>query len=191
MSIDTKMILEELCKNDAKWEKCFEETDSKWERRFEDLDTKWDFKYSTAGDVVEERMSKLEKIAAAYEEWQPAAEGALDDVNLEVRKLNKHLERVIIDQALVQSGGIFKSPESVSVRLSAGVHADGPSGHREDNRPREDGYGSVIAVLHPPVKGAYTALPSPQFNSVHNQIPSHGTRGGYSASEFNSMEKFA
>jgi uncharacterized protein YdcH (DUF465 family) len=44
MSIDTKMILDELHKNDAKWEKLFEETDSKWERRFEDLDAKWDFK---------------------------------------------------------------------------------------------------------------------------------------------------
>jgi hypothetical protein len=32
MSIDTKMILEELRKNDAKWEKRFEETDSKWKR---------------------------------------------------------------------------------------------------------------------------------------------------------------
>jgi hypothetical protein len=75
------------------------------------------------------------------------------------------------------------------VRPSAGVHADGPSGHREDNLHREDGYGSVMAMLHPPIKGAYTALPSPQFNSVHNQIPSHGTRGGYSANEFSSMGK--
>jgi hypothetical protein len=113
-------------------------------------------------------MSKLEKIAAAYEDWRLGAEGALDDVKLEVHKLNKHVEQVVIDQALVQSDGIFKSPESASVRPSAGVHADGPSGHREDNRHREDGYGSVMAVLHPPVKGAYTALPSPQFNSIHN-----------------------
>jgi hypothetical protein len=134
-------------------------------------------------------MSKLEKIAAAYEEWQPAAEGALDDVKLEVHKLNKHLERVVIDQAPVQSDGILKSPELASMRPSAGIHADGPSGHREGNRHREDGYGSVMAVLHPLVKGAYTAIPSPQFNSVHNHIPSHGTRGGYSASEFNSMGK--
>jgi hypothetical protein len=101
------MILDELHKNDAKWEKRFEETDTKWEKRFEDLDTKWDFKYTATGDKVEERLSKLEKFAAAYEEWQPAMEGALDDVKLEVRKL-KNLERVVIDQALVNSDGIFK-----------------------------------------------------------------------------------
>ena len=34
-------------------------------------------------------------------------------------------------------------------------------GHHSDNIDREDGYGSVTTVLHPPVKGTYSTRPPP------------------------------
>jgi hypothetical protein len=48
------MILDELRKNDAKWE-----------QRMADLDTKWDHKFSKVSDKVEGRMSKLKKVVMA------------------------------------------------------------------------------------------------------------------------------
>jgi hypothetical protein len=48
------MILDELRKNDAKWE-----------QRMADLDTKWDHKFSKVSDKVEGCMSKLKKVVMA------------------------------------------------------------------------------------------------------------------------------
>jgi hypothetical protein len=125
---------------------------------------------------VEDRLNALKKVAASYEDWQPSVEGTLDDVKLAVRKLNKHLERVVIDHAPPKSDDIFKLPESASARPSTGVNADGPYGHRDDNRHREDGYEFVMVVLHSPVKGvsnSSSALP----NSLTAIWPSNGLRG--------------
>jgi hypothetical protein len=69
--------------------------------------------------VSGERVSKIEKVATSFEDWQPAVEGSLDDVKLEIRKLNKHLERVVLDHAPIKSDGIFGPPESASARPSA------------------------------------------------------------------------
>jgi hypothetical protein len=52
---------------------------------------------------------------------------------LQVRKFNKHMEKVAIEQNSSKTGGIFPFPESASAHPSAGVHADGPDGHRKDN----------------------------------------------------------
>jgi hypothetical protein len=97
----------------------------------------------------EERIGVLEKVAASFQDWQPGIEGSVDDIRLEVRKINKHMEKVAIEQAPSKSGGIFSFPESASVRPPAGVHADGPDVHRKDNNHREDGYGSVTALTYP------------------------------------------
>jgi hypothetical protein len=183
MNPDTKLILDELRKADDRWEQQFTDLDSKWEKRFSDLDTKWDLQFGEKCDLVEERVSaleagmasgdsvqarvsvleqgavssarvsKLEKVAASYEEWQPSVEGSLDDVKLEIRKLNKHLERIVLDKSPSSSDGIFKLPESASARPSAGVNADGTNGHRDDLFHWADGFGSVTTLLHPPVKG--------------------------------------
>jgi hypothetical protein len=183
MNPDTKMILEELRKSDARSEQRLVDLDTKWELRFTELDTKWDRLFAEKCDAVEvrvrelessmvsddsvqarvsvleqgavssARIAKLEKVVASYEDWQPGVEGSLDDVKLAIQKLNKHLERVVLGKSPSNYDGIFKLPESVSVRPSAGITADGPNGHREDMLHRADGFGSVTTQTHPPVKG--------------------------------------
>jgi hypothetical protein len=117
--------------------------------------------------VSDLRIANIEKVVASYEDWQPGVEGTLDDMKLAVRKLNKYLERVVIDSPPSKSDSIFKLPESASARPSAGFTADGPHGHREDPRHREDGFGSVTTLAHPPVKGVFHSLP------LLPAIPSH------------------
>jgi len=82
MNPDTKLILDELHKSDTKWE-----------QRFADLDAKWEARFGDADDTHEARIRRIEKVAAALESWQPDIEGTVDDLKLEVRKLNKHFER--------------------------------------------------------------------------------------------------
>jgi len=132
---------------------------------------------SLADDTTESRLVTLEMVAAAYEEWQPGIEGTMDDLKLEVRKLNKHWERAVRDNAPVLPG-LCPLPESASARPPAGVTADGPNGHRVDIYNREDGYGSVTTLLYPPVKGT-CLLPPPvprnSFSSPHRQSGSRGS----------------
>jgi hypothetical protein len=52
----------------------------------------------------------------AKEEWQPDIEGSINDVKLEVRKLNKNLEWVFIDHAPFD--GIIQLPELACAHLS-------------------------------------------------------------------------
>jgi hypothetical protein len=57
MNPDTKMILDELRK-----------TDARWEQRFADLDAKWDRRFAEADSKVEARVSALEQGAASGED---------------------------------------------------------------------------------------------------------------------------
>jgi hypothetical protein len=62
MNPDTKMILDELRKNDAKWE-----------QRLSDLDAKWDRQISEAGVRMEEQISTLEKTSEKAIKWKIAS----------------------------------------------------------------------------------------------------------------------
>jgi hypothetical protein len=118
-------------------------------------------------------------------------EGSLDDVKLIVRKLNKHMEWVSLRQTPSKSDGIFKLLESASARPSTGINADGPIGHREDLRNREDGFGSVTALIYPPVKGASSVSPPIQSHS-HVSFPSpgyHSSSHGYEGSGIGKLPK--
>jgi hypothetical protein len=44
-------------------------------------------------------MDVMEKVTASPEDWQPGIEGMVDDIKLEVRKINKHMEQIVIDQS--------------------------------------------------------------------------------------------
>jgi hypothetical protein len=117
------VILDKLKKQDAKWEQRFVDLDAKWDRKFSERSEAVESRVgalelgalelgaSSGSEVAArvtaleqaavsgERVSKIEKVAASFEDWQPAVEGLLDDVKLEIRKLNKHLERVVLDHA--------------------------------------------------------------------------------------------
>jgi hypothetical protein len=156
LSLETKKKFELL---DEKLDTKLGEVDDQYERRFADLKIQQDLRLEALERAAasaasrEERLGVLEKAATSFQDWQPGIEGSVDDIRLEVRKINKHMEKVTIEQAPSKSGGIFLFPESASVRPPAGVHADRPDGHRKDNTNREDGYGSVTALPYPPVKG--------------------------------------
>ena len=165
MNPDTKLILDELHKSDTKWE-----------QRFADLDAKWEARFGDADDTHEARIRRIEKVAAALESWQPNIEGTVDDLKLEVRKLNKHFERAVVNN-VPPAAGIFPVPASASARPPAGSNADGPVGHREDYSHWEDGFGSVTTLLHPPVTGALPIPTPPLANSFSHQISSSSRLG--------------
>lgn len=108
MSPDTKLIIDELNKR-------FSEHDDKLEKRFNDLDTKREKHFATSDKSRDARATRLEKVPATFETWQPDIEGTVDDIKLEVRKLNKHLERVIITNP-PSNAGLFELPSSASAR---------------------------------------------------------------------------
>jgi len=107
-------------------------------------------------------MVAVETVAASLEEWRPGIDGLVDDLKLEVRKLSSHWERSVRNTASVDPGPIA-APELPAAGLpSAGSTAIRPNGHHVEQNHREDDFGVVTTLLHPPVKGAYdptTSLP--------------------------------
>ncbi|CAO2192037.1 unnamed protein product [Urochloa humidicola] len=113
-----------------------------------------------------DRVDRLEKAAASFDEWQPQIEAQLEDVRFEVGKLGRQWEHSVRDSGTT-SAGILPNPftKSAPGRSSASdPRADGPDGHRVDNTTRETGFGSVFIQTHLPVKGAYhhSTPPSPR-----------------------------
>ncbi|XP_039812576.1 uncharacterized protein LOC120675421 [Panicum virgatum] len=145
MNPDIKLVLDTMSKHfedqDARWEKRFAEHDEKWERKFLETDT--------AQDV---RASQIERAADALEQWQPEIEGSVDDLRLEVKKLNKYYERATIDHP-VEAPLLPTTPLLPARRTSASASTHWPNGHRVDTNAREDGFGSVTTIVHPPPKG--------------------------------------
>ncbi|RLM85825.1 uncharacterized protein C2845_PM04G10910 [Panicum miliaceum] len=89
----------------------------------------------------------------------------MDNIKLEIRKLNQHWERSSLEHPGVDSGLLLK-PESTPPRPSAGKHVDSPDGHRHDNNHRDLGFGSVTTFTHVPVKGT-TSSPPPTMPKAH------------------------
>ncbi|CAL4889713.1 unnamed protein product [Urochloa decumbens] len=144
MSPESKLLLDEIEKmfsdQNSRFDKKIQETDLKWEQRFGDLEKKKD-----------ERLSKIETVASTLEDWRPEIEATVEDIRLEVTKLTKHWDRAVLNGAS-GSSGLMAQPESAAVRSPAGTVPDWPSGHRVEQAPREGGFGSVMTLLHPPVK---------------------------------------
>ena len=98
-------------------------------------------------------------------------DASVDDIRLEVMKLNKHYKRVVNapshEAPLLHTTPPPSLPTSPSLAAglpSAGIIADRPHGHRVDLIHREGGYGSVTTFIHPPIKGAYDLPPKPRFS---------------------------
>jgi hypothetical protein len=71
MDASTKLILDEM------------------EKKFSALDAKWVQRFSEVVTIKEERLGALENSTAELEAWRPKVDSALEDVKLELRKLNK------------------------------------------------------------------------------------------------------
>jgi hypothetical protein len=171
------------------------EYDDRWERKIGDL--------QIAHDA---RLDVLEQDATTIEDWHLGVDGFVDDIRLEVGKLSKFYERSVRGRSppLLPTGSpsvaagasatASPSPppvgggtpphsqvlkiQSVSERPSAPGMANMPSGHDFNNCHREDGFGSVTTVVHPPVKGVFR-LPTPPLSPKPSKcnIPSFGYAG--------------
>lgn len=132
MNPESKLLLEEVTKHIAdELSKRFAEQDAKWDHRLSDRDATWEPKFSERGDSHKARFTKLVIVAASFDDWHTEFEATVDDLRLEVKKLNKHCERVALAQP-ASSPSVFISSPSAVVCLPAGSTADRPSGHRVD-----------------------------------------------------------
>ena len=83
MTPENQILLDELTKR-------LDERDTRWEKRFDDYDDKWERRFSDLTVSNDARITKLERVAGSLESWRPDIDGTVDDLRLEVNKLNKH-----------------------------------------------------------------------------------------------------
>jgi hypothetical protein len=93
-------------------------------------------------------LKVIEKTVGGLEAWHHDVEGVLDDMRLKVLKINKQLDRSMIEQSSSGPGLISSSPnlELADQHASAGTTAARPNGHGVDNSPRENGFGVVTTL---------------------------------------------
>jgi hypothetical protein len=126
MDPNTKLILDELHKG-------FSDSDLKWEQRLLDLEKRHD-----------ERVGRLESMAAAFDEWKPWIEASMEDVKVEVGKLSR----------------LWDHPSATECPHAPAGSADGPDGHRNDYCHQEEGFGSVFVQIS---QSRVRAIPTRQF----------------------------
>lgn len=158
-----------------------------FDARISELDQKWEKKIAAVEGQHEERVAGLETAAAAFENWKPQIESAVEAVKMEVSKLTKHWDRSVRERSAMDPG-LMPHPLSASGRPPPPPDgADGPDGHRMDSSSRDRRFGSVLTYTHVPVKGTLDASPpDPQFHRVHEQS---GHRGSNFSHQSNSMGK--
>lgn len=152
MNPDTKLILEEV----SKLSKRFDEVESKLESRFAkhearstEHDDRLERKLADLQISHDVRVGALERVAESFDSWRPEIEGTIDDIRLEVGKLNLHWERAVSDRP----PPLLSMVPTVAEQSSAFDDNTKPSGHRVDNHHWVDGFKSVTTLVHPPVKG--------------------------------------
>lgn len=179
MSSETQLILNEIQKSTSAISSAFD-------ARIAELDQKWEKRIATVEGQHEERVAGLESAAAAFENWKPKIESAVEAVKMEVGKLNKHWDRSVCDKAAMDPG-LIPSPSLAIGRHPSLDGVDGPDGHRVDSSSRDRGFGFVMAFSHVPVKGTSDPPPpEPQFRRVHEQS---GYRGSNYSTQSFSMGK--
>ncbi|CAN6170799.1 unnamed protein product [Urochloa humidicola] len=106
MNPESKILVDEVCKRFTdELAKRFEEQDRKWDKRISERDDEWSRKLDDLSDAQDKHVATLEKAAETFEEWRLEQEAVVDDIRLEVKKLNKHCERTALEKP--SSPGIF------------------------------------------------------------------------------------
>ena len=100
--------------------------------------------------------------------WKPELDATNDGLKLQVGKINKHLECVVLGHSSA-SLGVLENPMMTSVIFSASDTAIGPDGHRVDNTHRETGLGPITTHPHLPIKG----MPDLPSNRLFGYHPEH------------------
>lgn len=152
MNPDTQIILDEIARR-------FTDHEVQLDRRLAEQVTRWESTFTEFATDQQQRVRSLEKASSVFDEWRTSMEGTVDDLRLEVGKIAKHWERAVVDKSTTMIGVLAPAPHAAE-RPSAGSTATSPHGHRVDVHHQEDGFGSVTTLIHPPVKGTCSHLPS-------------------------------
>ncbi|WVZ83838.1 hypothetical protein U9M48_030936 [Paspalum notatum var. saurae] len=88
-----------------------------------------------------DRFANLESAAAAFEVWKPSVGSSVEELRQEVGVLRKAVNRVVLDSAPPSAAGIFTKPALATASQAAGNPADGPDGHRVDQKLRKPVFG--------------------------------------------------
>jgi hypothetical protein len=172
---------------EEKWELRFSHSEDKWERQIADLtivqDARMnklervaadleDWKPGVEGAVDDIRM-EVGKLSKHWERVVRARSPPLLPISSPLQSDSRPTPPGFAVQPLPHPPGDPQQPKppdlicgSASWRPPASDKADRPHGHREDVYYREDDYGSVTTLAHPPVKGACklsTPPPSPRM----------------------------
>jgi hypothetical protein len=100
----------------------------------------------------EERLVSLEMARSEEEADRVDFEQRVDDLKLEVRRINRFLECEILEHT-INKPGIFRSKESAHNAPHAGSTVDGPDGHRFAPHTQDAEFGSNIPHPQIPAKG--------------------------------------
>ncbi|CAN6294759.1 unnamed protein product [Urochloa humidicola] len=190
-----KKLDEKFGQFESKWGSRFSESDEKLETRIQKASEKLEHQYSEAEERLESQISKyddqwerrfadlkisqdsrvaaLERVTSSFNEWRPDIEGTMDDIRLEVSKISRNWEHALLDPRRPGTP-VLPTPAMPHPALehpSALLEAPRPNGHHIEQSAREDGFGSVTTVIHPPAKGT-PIPPPPKLPSVPtNSIP--------------------
>jgi hypothetical protein len=164
MNPDTQVILDEIARR-------FTDHEAKWDRRLSGQDSRWAATFTDFAKDQKTCVQALENASGVFEEWRLSMEGVVDDLRLEVGKVSKHWERDVVDKSTAMMGVLAPTPPAAE-RPSAGATANSPHGHRFEMCNREDGFGSVTTLLHPPFKGTCLQIPpSPSLLGGDHRLP--------------------
>ncbi|CAD6270442.1 unnamed protein product [Miscanthus lutarioriparius] len=107
---------------------------------------------ATTKDERNARVAALDKATADLASWHPDMEGVVDDVRLQVQKLDSKYDRAVFD-SLPQCAGLLQSPAAAATVAKSIAVSELPSGHRVASTPRDVGSGVVTTWTHIPDKG--------------------------------------
>jgi hypothetical protein len=115
-------------------------------------------------EKTEARLISLEMDQAQIESWHPAVEKRLDNISLELSRVNKFMERESFINDFAKPG-ILPNAKTMGERLPPRCpNIDGLDGHHFDNCNQDRGFGPVFTQPRGLVKGTlYDSHPAP-FN---------------------------
>jgi hypothetical protein len=146
MDPNTKMILDEM------------------EKKFSAMDLKWEKRFSAFADAKEERLSAVEVAAEDLAVWRVKMDTTMEDVKLDLRKLNKHWDRASLEAAT--EPGLLQKPVAAIGRALGGPEGEGFGGIREEPILPEQGFGSVTTYVPTSNKGMHHFVPPPVQSSA-------------------------
>jgi hypothetical protein len=142
------------------------------EKKFTALDLKWEQHFLDFNCTKEERLVALEQSSIDLEQWRPKVEASLEDVKLELCKMNKQWDQTMLDWATADQGILGKPEPCLELHRqhTPAFNSDDPNGHRDDTCIRDSGFGSVTTFIPGPLKGMQSIPPPPVPSHFHGPM---------------------